>query len=307
MLEIQNLSVNFSSSGDTAAVQDVSFAVENGHTTVMVGETGSGKSVLLLAILRLLPPTACVSGKVLLDGADLLAVPEKKMTKIRGARIGYVPQGGGGSMNPLLRVGLQVGEPLMEHRGYSKTQAIEASVSLLREFQLGDEEKLVRAYPHQLSGGMRQRAMIAMGVAADAEVLFADEPTKGLDQDRVDLVVDAFDRLEEKTILCVTHDLAFAEQVADDICVMYAAYLMETCSKEDFFSDPLHPYSKALLLSQPKYGLQCEIGFAPPREAGDRTGCPFYGSCPDRMECCREKPPMVELGARKVRCWRYAN
>lgn len=307
MLEIRNLSVSFSSSGETAAVQDVSFVAAKGHTTAMVGETGSGKSVLLLAILRLLPPTACVTGQALLDGVDLLALPERAMARIRGAKIGYVPQGGGGSMNPLLRVGLQVGEPLMEHRGYTRQMATEAAVSLLREFELGDEEKLIRAYPHQLSGGMRQRAMIAMGVAADAGVLLADEPTKGLDQERVDLVVEAFARLRDKTVLCVTHDLSFAEQVADDICVMYAAHLVEICPSEFFFSRPLHPYSKALLLSQPKYGLQCEIGFAPPRETGDKTGCPFYESCPERMERCRKKPPMVELGERRVRCWQYEN
>ncbi len=307
MLELQNLSVSFSSSGETAAVRDVSFRVPDGRTTVMVGETGSGKSVLLLAILQLLPPTAQVTGRALLDGADLLALPEKKMAGIRGARIGYIPQSGGGSMNPLLRVGFQVGEPLMEHKGYTKAQAIEASVSLLRQFQLGDEEAVARAYPHQLSGGMRQRAMIAMGAAADAAVLFADEPTKGLDQERVELVVRAFAALQGKTILCVTHDLEFAEQISDDICVMYAAHLVEFSSKEEFFSAPLHPYSKALLLSQPKHGLRCEIGFAPPREAGDKTGCPFYRSCPERTARCREMPPMAEIGTRKVRCWLYAD
>lgn len=306
MLEIENLSVSFSSSGETLAVQDVSFRVEAGHTTVMVGETGSGKSVLMLAVLQLLPPTASVTGSAFLDGVNLLTLPEKKMSKIRGAKIGYIPQSGGGSMNPLLRVGFQVGEPLMEHRGYSKKEAEKASVSLLRQFGLGEEEAVARAYPHQLSGGMRQRAMIAMGAAADAPILFADEPTKGLDSQRVELVVEAFARLTGKTILCVTHDLEFAEAISDEIAVMYAAYLVELSTKEAFFAEPLHPYSKALLFSQPKYGLQCTIGFAPPREAEGKSGCPFFKCCPERGERCKQMPPMVSVGTRKVRCWLYA-
>ena len=307
MLEIQNLSVSFSSSGETLAVQDVSFRVEDSRTTVMVGETGSGKSVLMLAILQLLPPTARVTGSVNLDGVDLLTLPEKKMSKIRGAKIGYVPQSGGGSMNPLLKVGFQVGEPLMEHKGYSKAAAEKASIPLLRKFGLGDEDAVAKSYPHQLSGGMRQRAMIAMGAAADASILFADEPTKGLDSQRVELVVQAFAQLSGKTILCVTHDLEFAEQISNEICVMYAAYLVEFCTKEEFFSQPLHPYSRALLLSQPQYGMHCTIGFAPPREAESKGGCPFYKCCPERTARCKHMPPMVSVGTRRVRCWQYAN
>ncbi len=306
MLELEHVSVSFSSSGDTAAVRDASFCVPDGRVTVMAGETGSGKSVLLQAILQLLPPTACISGKILLDGEDLLRLPEKRLCKIRGAKIGYIPQGGGGSMNPLLRIGFQVGEPLMEHRGYSRAQAVQASIELMRQFQLGDEEQLALSYPHQLSGGMRQRVMIAMGVAADAPTLLADEPTKGLDPDRIQLVIQAFRQLRGKSILCVTHDLDFAQSIADEMRIMYASYLVEACPKEAFFRQPLHPYSKALLLSQPKNGLHCEIGFAPPRE-GSGKGCPFYGSCPDGTARCRALPPMVKLGEREVRCWLYAD
>ena len=142
MLKIKNLSVSFSSSGTTPAVQDVSFDVPEGKTTVMIGETGSGKSVLLLAVLRLLPPTAGVAGEILLDGKDILALSMEDIIKLRGSRISYVPQGGGGGMNPLIQIGFQVGEPLMEHKGYTKKEAIAASVGLLKRFQLGEEEKI---------------------------------------------------------------------------------------------------------------------------------------------------------------------
>ena len=162
MLEIKNVSVQFSDESDVQAVEDVSLTVAEGQKIALVGETGSGKSVLLLAILRLLPETAIVKGQVLYKGEDLLRLKKKQLNKIRGAEISYVPQGGGGSMNPLLKVGFQVGEPLMEHKGFTKKQAVQRSVELLKMFRLGNEEQLVHAYPHTFSGGMRQRAMMAM-------------------------------------------------------------------------------------------------------------------------------------------------
>lgn len=213
MLEIKNVSVQFSDENDVQAVEDVSLTVDEGQKIALVGETGSGKSVLLLAILRLLPETAIVKGQVLYKGEDLLSLKKKQLNKIRGAEISYVPQGGGGSMNPLLKVGFQVGEPLMEHKGFTKKQAVQRSVELLKMFRLGNEEQLVHAYPHTFSGGMRQRAMVAMGISAGAKLILADEPSKGLDEKRVSLVVEAFEQLKEESLLCVTHDMMFAGRI----------------------------------------------------------------------------------------------
>lgn len=307
MLSIENLTVSFSTNGQTDAIRDISLEVPDGQTTVLVGETGSGKSILLLAVLRLLPATARVTGRVLLDGTDLLTLKEKQMTKIRGNVIGYIPQGSGSCMNPLMKVGPQVGEPLTEHRGFDRSSALHRAVALMKQFHIGEEEKIADSYPHVLSGGMRQRAVIAMGVAADSPYLFADEPTKGLDPPRIADVTEAFSLLKGKTMLCVTHDLRFARSIADRVCILYASRLLEVCTAEEFYSGPLHPYSRALLASQPENGLQCQIGFAPSREDTTKTGCIFCGSCPKRHEKCLQEPPMTAVGTRKVRCWLYAD
>ncbi|HML45529.1 MAG TPA: ABC transporter ATP-binding protein [Clostridia bacterium] len=304
MLELRQVNVTFSTNGQMRAVRDVSLIVPDKRVTVMMGETGSGKSVLLLAILRLLPPTAIVGGSIALDGRDLLRLSEKDMAQVRGKRISYIPQGNGAAMNPLMRVGYQVGEPLMVHRGYSVRQAADATLALLRALDLQNEEQVASQYPHQLSGGMRQRAMIAMGMAADAAIILADEPTKGLDPGRIEQVVAAFLRLRGKTVLCVTHDVDFAEQVAEDVCILYAGELVECAPRSDFFEEPLHPYANALVMAQPKNGLHCTLTFTPHRIP---DACAFWASCPRRMQRCGERPPLVEQGERKVRCWLYAD
>ena len=161
MLELEHISVRFAAGHGVQAVEDVTLTLEDGGRLAIVGETGSGKSVLLLAVLQLLPGSALVSGSARLDGEDLFAAGQKRLREIRGGVISYVPQGGGASLNPLYSVGFQVGEPLMEHRGYSKKKAFLASIPLLKRFQLGREEQLAKGYPHTFSGGMRQRAMVA--------------------------------------------------------------------------------------------------------------------------------------------------
>ena len=305
MLCIRDLSVRFSSTGDIYAIQGLDMDVQAGKNTVLLGETGSGKSVLLLSILRLLPGTAAIEGGIVFDGRNLLALSQKEMTAVRGAEIAYVPQGGGSSMNPLMKTGYQVGEPLMEHRNYRKKDAVRKSISLLRRFQLGREEQLIHAFPHTLSGGMRQRVLIAMGIAAGASLILADEPTKGLDDERIQTVIDCFLGLAGKTLLCVSHDIAFARKIADKVCVMYASRAVEQSDGDKFFDEPLHPYSKALLLAQTQ--LRCEIGFAPPKMAPGDCGCLFYPYCANRMGRCLEPPPMISTNGRKVMCWLYAD
>lgn len=308
MLEIQNVSVKFSAESDVQAVEDVSLILPDHGKIALVGETGSGKSVLLLAVLRLLPETAQVKGEVLLDGKRIFSMKRRELNKIRGGVISYVPQGGGGSMNPLMKVGFQVGEPLMEHKKVKKKDAIARSVELLRYFHLGDEEKLAQAYPHTFSGGMRQRAMVAMGIAAGAKIVLADEPSKGLDEKRVALVVEAFRQLKEESLLCVTHDLMFAGKISDNICVLYAAQQVEFGATEEILTAPLHPYTRDMIDAIPENGMKVDkAGFAPPHTGYENYGCRYRHRCKYCTEQCEKMPPIFSVGERKVRCWLYAD
>ena len=306
-LEIRDVSVQFGGHGTAGAVEHFSMTLPENSRTALIGETGSGKSVLLLALLRLLPPTARIFGEVLFQSEDLLTKSEVELEKIRGAQIAYIPQGSGNGMNPLLKVGFQVGEPLMEHRGFSKKEAIRASVGLLQRFHIGSEETRAFAYPHTFSGGMRQRAMVAMGISAGASLLLADEPTKGLDYNRIGMVAECFEELENKTLLCVTHDILFARRIGEYISVMYAAQQLEEAPRDKFFSSPLHPYSQAILEALPENGLKSRIGFAPAHTTYEKEGCRFADRCPYRTARCAKMPPMIEKKQHKVRCWRYAD
>lgn len=220
-IEIKNVSVTFPNGA--RVLDEVSLVLPEGTRTVVIGESGSGKSVMLAALLGILPAGAGVSGSFYLDGEDLFLLPEKKMEKIRGRKLGYIPQGSGNSLNPLLKVGLQIAEPLMETCGIGKKEAVKAAILWMKKLHLGQEELLAEAYPHTLSGGMKQRVLIAMGSASGAKILLADEPTKGLDEERVELVIELIRKLKGRTLLCVSHDLHFAEAVADRVCVMYAS------------------------------------------------------------------------------------
>lgn len=304
-LKIQNVSVTFTSGRTVQAVENVNIDVDEKDKVAIVGETGSGKSILLLAVMGLLGEDAKVTGNAVFDGVDLMKLSRKQLDKIRGARISYIPQGSGNGMNPLYKVGFQVGEPLMEHCGVKKQQAILKAVELLRRFRLGKEEKLVLQYPHTYSGGMRQRALIAMGIGAGADMLLADEPTKGLDENKVELVVESFRMLKDKTILCVTHDLNFASRISNYICVMYAASQVEYASTKEIIENPLHPYTRDMLAAMPENGLHYRAGFAMAHEDYKTLGCKYAPRCQECFEQCSKKPPMVNLNGHKVRCWKY--
>lgn len=308
MLEIRHVSVEFAGA-DVKAVDDVSLDLEDGSRTAIIGETGSGKSVLLVALIRLLPKNAKITGEILLDGKDLLKIPEKEMQGLRGRKIAYVPQGGGGSMNPLLTVGYQVGEPRIIHKKESKHTAIEAAAKLLERFYLTPGAEKAKAYPHMFSGGMRQRAMVAMGIAADADILLADEPTKGLDDHRVAAVTEAFKKLDHETLLCVTHDVLFAKAVSSKVSVMYAACQLEYGDTEEVLENPLHPYTRDLINAMPENGMHYEDhGFAPPHKdyLEGEVGCRYYDRCHECTEQCKKNPPLFDLDGHKVRCWKYA-
>ena len=308
MLKLESITVRFGPPENNPVVNDVSLSVEPMDKIGIIGETGSGKSVLLLAMLKMLPKSAHVSGRLLLDHRDLLQMNQREITQIRGKVISYVPQGSGNGLNPLLTIGYQVGEPLMQHAKMKQDAAIERVINTLKSFDIGEEEKLVKAYPHSLSGGMKQRVLIAMGVIAGSPIIFVDEPTKGLDTRRINMVVESFKMLEERTILCVTHDLQFASKIAKKISVMYASQQVEFCSKEDFFREPLHPYSQALLQALPENGLRANLGFAPPNSEYETIeGCLFANRCNNKTARCNQRPPMVDIRSRKVRCWKYVD
>jgi peptide/nickel transport system ATP-binding protein len=278
-----------------------------GKNTVVIGESGSGKSVMLAAMLQILPPSARVRGSVRLNGVELLTMSPKQMQAIRGEALSYIPQGSGTSMNPLLTVGYQVAEPLIEKKKLQKKAALVTAIEWMKKLNLGNEEKLAAAYPHTLSGGMRQRVLIAMGAISGAPVLLADEPTKGLDGERVETVTDLFLALAGRTLLCVSHNLNFVKTIADFVCVMYSAQQVEYCGGGDFFKEPLHPYSRMALEAMPENGLKVSMGFAPAHQGLEGLGCRFYSRCPQRSKRCQAAPPLAEKDGRKVRCWLYAD
>lgn len=307
MLDIQNVSISFGT--EQAAVSDVSFMVKEKEKMVIIGETGSGKSVLLLAILGLLPEAATVKGNILFHQKSLLSMRKKELRAIRGAKISYIPQGSGNGLNPLLQVRTQIAETMRCHKRIKRSETEEYVEKFLRKFGFEESRRIAKSYPFMLSGGMRQRVLISMGIAADAEMILADEPTKGLDTDRIDMVVEAFSKLKDRTLLCVTHDLRFAKEIATKISVMYASQQVEVCDSDDFFSNPLHPYSRAMLEALPENGLYANAGFAPPKTNDKmRKGCHFKERCPYQKErCCTENPPLINVKNRKVRCWKYAD
>lgn len=305
MLSIENISVSFPGTQTVYAVREVSLSLQRGQKVAIIGETGSGKSVLLLAILQLLPPNAQASGIVKWQERDLLKLTPKQLRKVRGAEIAYVPQGGGASLHPLLTVGFQVAEPIITHRDVSREEALNQGVKLLERFQIKPAAKRAKTYPHTYSGGMRQRAMVAMGISAGAEVILADEPTKGLDEERIRQVKEAFHSLVDQAILCVTHDLRFARSVAEVINVMYAGEQVEVAPTEQLLNEPLHPYTQDMVAALPENGLRSTAGFASTRTE-ETEGCPYRDRCRFAHKKCGQNPPMLAISSQhKVRCWLY--
>ena len=305
LLKIENLSVSFGAKNAPQVLQDFNLDIFEGDKIAVIGETGSGKSVMLLAVLKLLPKNAAVQGSAFFKNRNLLNLDRRTLNTIRGKEISYIPQGSGNSLNPLLKVGYQVGEPLIIHYGYSKKNAEAEAVNLLHKFNLGNEEERAVQYPHTYSGGMKQRAMIAMGISAGAHLIFADEPTKGLDSRRLKMVEQAFKLLKEETYVCVTHDLNFAKNISKKLCVMHSSYSVEIGLTEEVFAKPYHPYTEDIIRAMPENGLQYKAKsmYRPVYE----TGCRYAPNCEYAFEKCKQTPPMIDIEKnRKVRCWKYA-
>jgi peptide/nickel transport system ATP-binding protein len=295
------------------AVNGVSLSIENGQTVALVGESGSGKSVTALSVIRLVPPPGRItSGSINFDGCSLLDLSDNEMRMIRGSRISMVFQEPMTSLNPVLRIGDQVTEPLMLHRRLSRSVATDQGIALLHSVGIPSPSERMRDYPHQLSGGMRQRVMIAMALACNPALLIADEPTTALDVTIQAQILELLGTLRDSSrmgILLITHDLGIVAERSDHTCVMYAGRIVEEASTGELFSDPRHPYTLALLASLPQNSepgkpLSAIAGQAPGL-SGNLTGCSFCDRCPVvRPECRHETPSLREISpGHRVRCW----
>ncbi len=302
---MENIDIRFGEHEESAVLSNFSLEVASLDKIAIIGETGSGKSVLIQAILGLLPAKARITGTLLYKNEDLLKLSRSEWNRIRGNEISYVPQGSGSSMNPLLSVGFQVAEPLLVHKKIERAGMMDKAIELLRIFNIGDEEARCRQYPHTYSGGMKQRALIAMGISAGAQLILADEPTKGLDGKRIELVKNSFRLLEDKAYICVTHDLDFARAISKRLCILYSSELLEEGDTQEIFSDPYHPYTRDIINAMPEKGLRCHHKSM--SKNIPKAGCKYSGKCLEASElCCKAPPPIVMKNNRRVRCWKYA-
>jgi oligopeptide/dipeptide ABC transporter ATP-binding protein len=300
--------------GTIKAVDGVSFAVAEGETLGLVGESGSGKSMTCLSILRLVPRPAAriLGGQVLLDGEDLLKKSEREMQRIRGKRVAMILQDPMSSLNPVFSIGMQVREPLASYHALSGRALRERAVELLGSVGISSPAARLRAFPHQLSGGMRQRVVGAMAISAPPRLLIADEPTTSLDLTIQAQYLRLLKELQERhhlAMIFVTHNLGIVARMCDHVAVMYAGRIVETGPVETIFRAPRHPYTRALLASVPRLGDSIDwlraIEGQPPDLAALPTGCAFAPRCPQAMDRCRaEEPPEFAVGARHAsRCW----
>jgi oligopeptide/dipeptide ABC transporter ATP-binding protein len=296
-------------------VRGVNLDVDAGEKVGIVGESGSGKTLTMLAVLRLLasPPLSVLSGEVLLDGEDLATVDDHRLREVRGGDIAMVYQDPMSSLNPLLRVGRQIEETLRAH-GSSREAAIARTREVLVQVGLDDPERVRMSYPHQLSGGMIQRVMIAMALSTSPRVLIADEPTTALDVTIQRQILELVTSLQADTgmaVLWVTHDLGVVASLVDRVVVMYAGRIVEMATTDQLFARPTHPYTKALLESLPGLGTEHrsslhQIGGTPPDPTQLTAGCPFRFRCPYAIaQCSEEEPPLIDRGeGSKAACWR---
>jgi oligopeptide transport system ATP-binding protein len=302
VLEVKGLKTVFRTrGGEIHAVNDVSFHLDRGELLGVVGESGSGKSVTMMSLIKLLPipPAEIRSGEVLLDGRDLLKMPAEDLRQVRGAKVGFVFQDPMTSLNPVFTIGHQVMEPLLEHMGMSKPQAEARAVELLDLVGIPDARKRLKAYPHQFSGGMRQRVMIAIALACNPDVLIADEPTTALDVTIQAQILELVKELRQKlgmAIIWITHDLGVIAGIADRVLVMYGGQVVEQAKVNELFANPQHPYTRALLKTIPKISGDREarlkvIEGQPPLLSAALTACPFRARCEHRHDTCDTANP----------------
>lgn len=315
LLEVDNLKMYFhTEDGIVHAVDGVSYTLDRGETLGVVGESGSGKSVTAMTIMGLIsmPPGHIEGGRVMYRGRSLLDMSEEEMQHIRGNDIAMIFQDPMTSLNPVYKIGKQVGEGLRLHRGYTKEQALKRATELLDLVGIPEPEKRVNEYPHQFSGGMRQRVMIAMALACDPDILIADEPTTALDvtiQAQILNLIKRLNRELDMTTILITHDLGVVATLCDKVVVMYGGLIMEDGTVEEIFYHPKHPYTMGLIDSIPRVtGGEKQrlkpIPGTPPNLIHPPKGCPFSTRCPYCMNVCMEEmPPYFQEDGHRTMCW----
>jgi len=305
-LEVIDLKTHFPTpDGSVRAVDTITLSIGAHETFGVIGETGCGKTVLGLSVMRLLPPTATIGGKIVYAGKNLLKVSEAEMRAVRGEEIAMILQNPTTSLNPVIRVGEQIAEAIRLHQGLNRKDAKEKAVEMLDAVKIPSPAERANEYPHEFSGGMKQRVMIAMGLACDPSLIIADEPTKGLDVTIKAQIVELIQKVtEKKAMLLITHDLGVARELCDRIALMYAGELVEYARIEEIFENPLHPYTRGFLGSLPDRGLVPIPGISPSL-IDLPEGCRFHPRCEHATDVCRQKhPEMAEVaGGHFVRCF----
>jgi peptide/nickel transport system ATP-binding protein/oligopeptide transport system ATP-binding protein len=321
LLQLQNLKTYFFTfEGVAKAVDDVSFHLDKGEVLGIVGESGCGKSVTAQSIMRLIPipPGKIVGGQILFGSLDLAQLPFEELRLIRGKRIAMIFQEPMTSLNPVYTIGDQISEMFILHENQSRHESRDRAIEMLQKVQIPAPERRVHEYPHQLSGGMRQRAMIAMALACNPEILIADEPTTALDVTIQAQILELMMKLQEDfdtAIMMITHDLGVIAEISKRVVVMYAGKVVEEGSTQAIFEDPKHPYTRGLLKSIPKLGERASHGRQRLQEIKGivpslyelPAGCRFLPRCPDAMEICRQEvPELINIGDQhSVRCYLY--
>ena len=312
LLEVEDLAVAARSRrGDLEIVHGVDLQLAPGETVAVVGETGSGKSLTMLALMRLLSlPLGITRGRVTFDGRDLTALPERDMRELRGSQMAMVYQDPMTSLNPLMRIGAQVAEAMTAH-GVAKSEAQRRSLELLARVEIPDPERTARSYPHEFSGGMRQRAVIAIALAMRPKLLIADEPTTALDvtiQQQILALVNELRRELGMATIWVTHDLGVVARLVDRVVVMYAGHVVEDAPVDQLFHAPQHPYTRSLLAALPNPAddtrpALVQIPGRPPLPTDVVEGCPFRPRCAQAREVCWTRPTLQPRSAGRVACW----
>lgn len=316
ILKVKNLKTYFKTEDSVVkAVDDVSFEIEKGQTVCIVGESGCGKSVTALSILGLISnPGYIEGGEVIFNGNNLMKAKKKEMSSIRGNELSMIFQEPMSSLNPLMTIGRQIVEPLMEHKNLHKIEAFDMAVELIKKVGIPRAEEIMYSYPHELSGGMLQRIMISIALSCNPKLLIADEPTTALDVTIQAQILDLLNNLKkdfDTSILLITHDLGVVAEVADYVIVMYAGKIIEEAPVLELFKNHMHPYTKGLLKAKPILGQRKErlytIEGNVPNLADLKTSCYFSDRCSECMEICKKKEPTLQSmdNGHKIACWLY--
>mgnify|MGYP003388245386 CR=1 FL=1 len=316
LLQVEDLSTFFHTEENTVkSLRNIDLTIDKSETLALVGESGCGKSVTALSVMGLIPtpPGKFESGRILFRGQDLLKTPESEMQNIRGNEISMIFQEPMTSLNPIFTIGDQIMEAIRLHQNKTKFQTRELALKVLRQVAIPSPENRIDQYPHELSGGMKQRVMIAMAIASQPSLLIADEPTTALDATIQAQILDLLDQLRqeiEMSILLITHNLGIVAQYADRVAVMYAGKIVELASVEELFASPLHPYTRGLLNSLPKDGSKLKtIPGAVPHPAYLPKGCAFHPRCAEKEDkCMKMTPPLKPIDSKSLHqtaCWLY--